>query len=407
MGERRNPTTDSFTLTGKKAGPLHEVLEQTGVMIPELLHYDAAEHVLILSDLGLLPDLSKVFCELGGYTPGPGDTHRAPKRVPRSPKLGEQLMQNDVAFFEVLGHRLGSFFAELHSKRTRQLILAPSFESDLGVSVRGGSNGFPCLPEMKTVVHEHVIKPLKSQLLLFPSLLDVDEAEALFSSIEADFLRDTAEQERCFVIGDCWTGTVLVDLECRSPEKSIIGIIDWEFANISGRGINGDISQIIAHLELFLIAAYSRGKDVAPGHISALSAILGGVVSAYKYERDKTDNSELRNDLIMRSAFLSHGAELINCAFWKIWVCKETECLSCLQKQGEISAVPPDEKPGESPNIAEGHSNLQCTLITKMVGRGISFLRCAVAEDPLKASNILLRMDLGYSKQPSLVDFFN
>jgi hypothetical protein len=373
-------------------------------MIPELLHYDASDHVLILSDLGPLPDLSRIFCELGGYTPGPGDSRQPPLPVPHSPTLGEQLVEHDVAFFETLGRKLGSFFAQLHSQRVRQAVLGTSFNVDPSVAIQGGSNGFPSLPEMKTVVHEHVIKPLRSQLLLFPSLLDADEAEALFSAIEADFLRDTVEQERCFVIGDCWTGTVLLNLESRADEINV-GIIDWEFANISGRGVNGDISQFLAHLELFLIAAHSQGEGVAPGHISALRAISKGLISTYKDEWEKTEDSELK-DTIIRSAFLSHGAELINCAFWKIWICREPDCLSCLQKRAGLSHNQPDEKPSESLNAAEKPSDLQCKLISKMVSSGISFLRCAVAEDPMNASSTLLQTETAYGMQSGLVDFF-
>lgn len=373
-------------------------------MIPELLHYDASDHVLILSDLGPLPDLSRVFCELGGYTPGPGDAHQAPLPVHHSPRLGEPLVEHDVAFFEMLGRKLGSFFAQLHSQRVRQVALGTSFNVDPGPVMQSRSNGFPCLPEMKTVVHEHVIKPLRSQLLLFPSLLDVDEAEALFSAIEADFLRETAEQERCFVIGDCWTGTVLLNLESRAEEIKV-GIIDWEFANISGRGVNGDISQFLAHLELFLIAAHSQGETAAPGHISALRAISKGLVSTYKDEWEKTENSELKGTII-RSAFLSHGAELINCAFWKIWICRDSGCLPCHQKRAGLPGEQPDEKPSELVNVAEEPSDLQCKLISKMVSSGISFLRCAVAEDPMKACSTLLRTETDYGMQSGLIDFF-
>jgi len=293
----------------------------------------------------------------------------------------------------MLGHKLGNFFAQLHSRRTRDLIFGAS------------PNGFPSLPEMKVLVHEHAIKPLRAQLLLFRSLITADEAATLFSAIEADFLRDTAEQERCFVIGDCWTGTVLLDLESRAEEIGI-GVIDWEFANTSGRGPNGDISQFLAHLELFLIAAYSQGEEVAPGHISALKAILKGFLTGYKNEQDKAQGSGLK-DMIMRSAFLSHGAELINCAFWKIWACKDSECLSCRQKNVEVSSASLDEKPNGSQSVAEEGSNPQCTLVTKMVSRGLSFLRCAVAQDPMEASKILLREDPAYGKLPGLSDFFS
>lgn len=35
-------------------------------MVPRLLHHDPDEHVLIMSDTGLLPDLWSVFSVFGG-----------------------------------------------------------------------------------------------------------------------------------------------------------------------------------------------------------------------------------------------------------------------------------------------------------------------------------------------------
>lgn len=393
-----------------ESGYLGALLEQTGVMVPKLLHYDAADHVLVLSDLGPLPDLSKIFGALGGYTSRADDGGEASSPLPNAPRLGERLANTDVTFFETLGTMLGSFFAQLHSQRVRQAILNNAFGVDSVTAVEGGKNGFPSLPEMKTVVHEHAIKPLRSQLCLFPNLVGIEEADALFSAIDADFSRDTAEQEQCFVIGDCWTGTVLLNLD---PDiKGLhVGIIDWEFANLSGRGINGDLSQFLAHLELFLIAAYSWGEYGAPGHVAALRAILKGLVSSYSAERDKVQNSALE-ETITRSALLSHGAELINCAFWKIWICKEYDCLACNNKNEEASPErvrgEPERRLGNAPHATEEASSTvqQCKLVTKMVSRGLAFLRCAVAKDLVKTSHSLIRREIADGMQPSLIDFF-
>ncbi|KAK5062498.1 hypothetical protein LTR84_004571 [Exophiala bonariae] len=412
LDETRKPGIDSSSLPGARLGCLHTFLDGTGIMTPEILHYDASDHVLILSDLGALPDLSNVFCELGGYTPG-SDNGRpeVPLPPPKSPRVGQRLTDNEVTFFENLGTKLGRFFARLHSQRVHQAILDPASGQHTSLTVGDEICGFPLLPQMKTVVHEHVIKPLRSQLRLFPSLIGIEEADTLFSAIEADFLRDTGEQERCFVIGDCWTGTILVDLD-RPEGETKVGVIDWEFANISGRGINGDISQFTAHLELFLIAASSWGGDGAPGHISPLKEIMQALIATYEAERAQVDDSTLK-ETITRSAFLSHGAELINCAFWKIWICKDSECLAC-RRQNEISSAEglsedPDgsQRPSHASQATEqADAPEQCTLIAKMVSRGLAFLRCAVAEDLIKATISLRQCEIVDGLQPSLVDLF-
>lgn len=410
LEEAPKPGMGPSSQYGARSGCLHSILDETGIMIPEFLHYDASDHVLILSDLGPLPDLSNVFCELGGYTPGPDNGRHAPSPPSKSPRIGHELRDSDVAFFEKLGTRLGGFFARLHSQHVRQAILDTASQ-DPSFAVGQGSHAFPSLPEMKTVVHEHVIKPLRSQLRLFPSLIDIEEADTLFSAIETDFLRETTERERCFVIGDCWTGTILVDLDSH-VEETKVGAIDWEFASISGRGINGDISQFTAHLELFLVAAHSWGGDGAPGHISALKAILQALVASYDAQREKIEDSALR-DMITRSALLSHGAELINCAFWKIWICRDSDCLVChqhnekssaeqLREESEGSVKPSDKSQATGPASAPQ----QCKLIVKMVSRGLAFLRCAVAEDLINAIISLRQSEMANGMQPSLIDFF-
>lgn len=248
------------------------------------------------------------------------------------------------------------------------------------------------------------------QLRLFPDLLGIEEAEALFSAIDTDFSRDTAEQERCFIIGDCWTGTVLLNLD-HDVEELHVGIIDWEFASLSGRGINGDLSQFLAHLELFLVAADSWGEGGAPGHISALRAILTGLVSSYNAERDKFQNSALE-ETIIRSALLSHGAELINCAFGKTWICQEYDCLTCRHKSQGTSPERvrggPERRLGDAPQATKEVSSTvqQCKLVTKMVSRGLVFLRCAVAEDLVQTSRSLIRREMVDGMQPSLIDLF-
>lgn len=354
------------------------MLVDSGVTVPALLHHDAANHVLVLSDLGPLPDLSKIFIELGGFTPESDYVTNDPKSnklnaPPRYLRIGHPLERHEAESYQKIGEKLGRFFSRLHDSSTHRAILeAQGLE---------GQNIVPSLPEMKTVVHEHAIKPIKSQLLKFPSLLEREEADALYEAIEADFLRPTPQQEQCFVLGDCWTGSVLIDLKPGTDDVAA-GVIDWEFSNTSGRGVNGDISQFLAHLELLRIAASSRGAEQASGHLSAVDAIVSGFI--HKYQTNHFEEE------LMRSALLSHGAEIINCAFWKLWICKDPGCPSCRRKQSSEAKSQLD------------NSEVQCSLITRMVYRGISFLRCALAADPKEASENQMKDVM----TPGLCDLF-
>ncbi|KIW95677.1 uncharacterized protein Z519_04262 [Cladophialophora bantiana CBS 173.52] len=373
-------------------GVLHHVSTESGVMVPRLLHHDPANHVLVLSDLGPLPDLSKVFIELGGFTPdSAGAASWQPP--PSSPRLGFPLEAHEISTYRRIGEKLGMFFTRLHDTSSIRSILGAAGHEQGEVllrnrsgqqSLRADTSVFPSVPEMKTVIHEHVIKPIRSHLLKFPSLLDEAEAEILFAAVEADFLRPTPPEEQGVVLGDCWTGAVLVDLRPATGEDVDVGmgVIDWEFSSLHGRGVNGDVSQFLAHLELLRVAAHAHPNGQAIGHLSAINAIIEGFVRKYKLGQTKSSEDDCG---LLRSAYLSHGAEIINCAFWKTWTCHDPECPSCTMTS----------QPSSCSSSASGQSgSTQCSVITKLVSRGISFLRCAVATEPPRLGTAALRQNI-------------
>ena len=61
--------------------------------------------------------------------------------------------------------------------------------------------------------------------------------------------------------------------------------------------------------------------------------------------------------IVLRSAFIFQATEMINCAFWKIWECKDT---ACFLEDG-----------------AHTKTQTQCVLIKKLVQRAIWYLRVA------------------------------
>ncbi|KIW32440.1 uncharacterized protein PV07_03987 [Cladophialophora immunda] len=393
----------SSSLSLSTIGVLHHVAAASGVTVPRLLLHDPTDHVLVLSDLGPLPDLSKVFIELGGFTPDAAGAATAWQPPPSSPCLGHTLDAHEIARYRRIGEKLGTFFACLHRPSSVHSVLGALHTQGDGQQQRPRDT-FPSLPEMKTAIHDHVIKPIRAHLLKFPSLLNEAEAETLFAAVEADFLRPTPLEEQCVVLGDCWTGAVLVDLGVATGEPNVdtdvddvdvgVGIIDWEFASISGRGVNGDVSQFLAHLELLRVAAHTHPPGYARGHLSAVNAIIEGFISQYKPAQTRRfvrDGDSDDDDRVLRSAYLLHGAELINCAFWKTWICADPACPSCAQNaQSSLADAGADAGAGDP------GSGPQCSVVTSLVRRGVSFLRCAVAPDPRRGT-AKLRQDVAAS----------
>lgn len=296
-----------------------------------------------MTDLGRLPNLSDVFRELGGGLLGDTDFESPLKSVYSGQKL-----------FQRLGDRLGSFFALLHSPQTlndvRSLI-----DSDAELAN----------PFAHQVVLEGAIKPVGNYLRRYPQLISADEVDQILTALVQDFSRPNKPQEESLVLGDCWTGAVLVSdaLVGRPVHEMKIGVIDWEFAGI-GRGVHGDMAQLLAHLELLDISACQ--SPTFHHHQLAVRSLMDSLT--YAYRRASThptalDSSSYKSDdnllqmTAARSACLSHGAEIIINAFWKRWRCLSNNC----PRQGD---------PHKNDDCVH-----QCVLVQRMVERGLAYLR--------------------------------
>ncbi|OCT52362.1 hypothetical protein CLCR_11409 [Cladophialophora carrionii] len=315
--------------------------------------------------------MSQVFIHLGGFTPG--SSSAALKAPTCAPRLGCPLEALEIQSYRDTGEKLGSFFARLHDPGIHRAITETGLllSQDVGRDDPVAAHVFPSLPELKSFVHRHAIKPLLSQLLKFPSLLDEAEAAVLFAAVEADFLRTCPREEQCFVLGDCWTGAVLLDL---SPG---IGPVEGSMGTSANSSLTWNVCESL-RVKVQLVG----------GHLSAVNALVQGFVQKYR-----TMQTKRFDDRIMRSAYLSHGAEIINCAFWKTWVCEDLPCVFCTREAGSIP-----------------EPETQCILVTKLVDRGLSFLRAAVAEDPY-AMAAQLRQGISTSESEGaplagLYDFF-
>ena len=320
--------------------------------VPILLLHDQDEHVLIISDLGRLPNLTECFADLfqtstsreltGDATPGTSQ-----RRVPISPTEGS-----------AIGQKVGSFFAGLHHPANVLVIHSEPYNDSQFLRHDG----------MRDVVLEAAIRPLEEQLNLFPHLLPTNTIPTVYQWVEDDFTRPTHEDEKVIALGDCWTGALLVGLG-NSAAAPQVAVIDWEFACI-GRGANGDMAQLLAHLCLFGIAAAWQGKADSQ---AAINGFIQGLTGEYRRQSHALGHFEHAESAsltpephswtarIMRSAFLAHGAEMISNTFGKEWACDNSLCC------------------GKDPQGPQGKP--QCKLIQKMVETGWWYLAHAQEDD--------------------------
>lgn len=257
--------------------------------MPHCLYYDLDSHVLILTDLGYLSTLTE---HLSTQT-----TH----------------LCDETTLYHGIGDRLGCFFAGLHSTHSLQAI---------------GSKGLQNLrnPGIENVVYELSVAPLERYL----RQLSIPDASQLYRRVEIDFLRENSTEEQAFVVGDLWPGGVLLG-NLDGPDK-VIGVIDFEFSGL-GRGLNGDMAQLFAHLHLHLLSSL----EGSPAHI-ATKSMIASIGSTYRRECSTLESpwvlpvSEVGESPlsvissfsasahVLRSAFLLHGREMINNALEREWI---------------------------------------------------------------------------------------
>src|SRR5256885_962694 len=213
-----------------------------------------------------------------------------------APESSNAKLQRRGSYYRVIGERIGSFFARLHSSRTLAQVTGPD----------GRGEEFLYNPKAREVVHEFAIRPIKALLDSFPDMFENTKPDVLFQRIEADFLRQTLGDELALAIGDCWTGAILAGTDENDP---ITGVIDWEFACL-GRGVNGDMSQLMAHLHLFKLAAEGRGEELL---LQGITSLIQSITSTYHEQSIKEAAKWMPGPVtplntlqatVMRSAFL-------------------------------------------------------------------------------------------------------
>lgn len=299
----------------------------------------------MISDLGPLKTLASVLAELATDV---------------DPQSTDSLRRNSHR----VGSRLGQFLGDLHAPHRAIFDRNPS-PSDVAAK--------------RNVEFEWAVKPVERHLSRF----DVPDAKELYERIVEDFQPTDSAGEQSFVLGDLTPGAILLG-DLSSGEQTPLGVIDWEFSG-QGRGMHGDMAQLLAQVHLHLIAAQEHNRQIAS---TAIEALTDGITTSYRMQRREADpawgasltplvnrNSPIpplkaaaaaaaAETRMLRSAFILHGREMINGAFDLDWHC------DCSYRYAGSETVKETEREKE-----------KYTLVQTMVERGVWYLRTSTASN--------------------------
>jgi hypothetical protein len=291
--------------------------DKWGIKIPQLLHHDLDEHIIIMEDLG---DLESLTEHLKYMTPLNGMAH------------------GDQQAYKELGNRLGGFMADLHSQNTLQRLRYKR------------ENHFEN-PVVHGVILHNMIIPIFRRLTDF----GIPHPEVLYNRIEQDHIRPHEPWEQNFRLGDLWTGSVLLDW----PR---LCVIDWEFAGF-GRSVNGDMATLLAQFPLHLLESRAGSsaeaslrtliRSTALNYRRQLISISSPICAKRAFSLQNNAATDFPIELVsaIRSAFITHGRKMINNAVERDWKC------ACCND--------------------EPKSKINCKLIRKMLDRGVWYVKTA------------------------------
>jgi len=175
---------------------------------------------------------------------------------------------------------------------------------------------------------------------------------------------------------DCWPDALLVSPPNASQTETApeIGVVDWEFASI-GRGLNGDLAQLLGQFAMMECAADCNADAVRGQQLAALVSAIsdtyrqvsaeegsvwtagGGNPGADRFAALDPNGHRAK---LLRSAFLMHGIEIMHWALVKPWNCQNPACMV-----------------GPSHTTAKH----ECMMVQSMVRRAIWHLRHAKEDE--------------------------
>ena len=258
------------------------------MFVPYCLLHDLEKHVLCLTDFGESIPLTQ-FLALKPQT-----------------SVGLEHARK-------IGTKIGLFFAKLHSPSAFEL-------------VHGSENGKKILQNSssgRALVQDMVVQPLEGIMVKFG--ISVDEAKALADAVTEHWNEEEQRPNTAFILGDSWTGSVLVRLDQGEVK---VAMIDWEFASFDSSGVCSDIATMMAHIRLRAIAANAAGNSEV---FNACEVLARYVAKSYrKFSMDEsapwTRQSRNTNDSeewepIARSICLVIGRDMIQVASDLEWDC--------------------------------------------------------------------------------------
>jgi hypothetical protein len=224
-----------------------------------------------------------------------------------------------------------------------------------------------------------VIEPLEGIMVKFG--ISVEESKTLADAITQHWDEEEQRPNTAFVLGDSWTGSVLVRIE---HEEVKVAMIDWEFASFDSSGVCSDIATMIAHIKLRAIAASAAGNGEVFNACEVLARYLAksyrkfsmGESAPWTRQSRNTNDSE-EWEPIARIMCLVIGRDMVHNASELEWDC------SC---------------------CGQDHSKETCELKVTMVQNGVEFLKACktstsaellqfVTDDPVLKSLTGLRME--------------
>lgn len=191
-----------------------------------------------------------------------------------------------------IGTAVGSIMALIHSKAVNQKIRQD-----------------PAATELLT---QRLTSDLVYQLAVEPVLQRVHTAQdpqRLYDRVIANYRASNDTYPHALSFGDFHPGSILLP---RDVTELTPILVDWEFAQVNGRGVNGDIAQFLASMHLELI----KHQDNASVYTRLRTFVLS-LCTAYQKSSGLTleRNSSNVGVCLMRSAFILHGREMVNLAF--------------------------------------------------------------------------------------------
>lgn len=272
-------------------GPLAEAYEQPkSWRVPRLIRRErGTQSDLLISDK---PDESSILLleDLGETL----NLARTVESWAKSPPPSTSLDVTELV--SRVGRILGTSLAMMHSQQTA-----------LAVESR---------PEISRVLSQNLtddvvwfimMEPLPELLANVPN----GKGKVYFDRLAKDMKTPQYEYPTCLVHGDFNFGNILFPVSPSNPDDPRPYLIDWEFANNVGRGVNGDISEFLSLLHCRLISARRQTDQHTLSDLlrRLLHSFCGGYAqrAALNCKMERSDvNSQL-----YRSALLLSGRDII------------------------------------------------------------------------------------------------